>query len=263
MFLEELQVAKRAALAAGEAIMRHYNTDVEVIDKGGGHPVTAADHEANSAIRTLISQNFPQDGWLSEEDADDLKRLHQNRLWVIDPLDGTRDFIRHNPEFAVSVALVQGGQPVLGVIYNPVTKELFYGCQGQGVFYNDVAMQVSSRSDGKIKVLASQSEYHRGEWQRFQDVFEVVPTGGTAYKMALVACGQAEACFTLQPKSEWDICAGVFLVNAAGGAVTTTDGKAVAFNNQKPRFNNLLYSNGRCHAAILKVIQNESQNAPV
>lgn len=254
MFAKEIQVAKEAALAAGEAIMRHYKTDFAITDKGEGHPVTIADHEANAAIRKIIAEHFPHDAWLSEEDADDPARLAKARLWVVDPLDGTKDFIRHNPEFAVSIALVVDHEPVLGAIYNPVTRELFWGKREEGVWLGTERQRVSKKHPGKLKVLASQSEYKRGDWQSYENVFEVLPTGGTAYKMALVAVGKADACFTLQPKNEWDICAGHLLVTEAGGQVSLADGQALSFNSPQPRLPNLLYSNGHCHRDILKVI---------
>lgn len=258
MFAKELNVAKQAALAAGEAIMRHYKTDCVVTDKGEGHPVTIADREANSAIRNLIVQHFPYDAWLSEEDADDLARLSKSRLWVVDPLDGTRDFIRHNPEFAVSIALVVDHESILGVIYNPVTDELFWGCQGQGVWLGNERQHVAKKHNGKVSVLASQSEYNCGDWQRYENIFDVRPTGGTAYKMALVAAGRADACFTLQSKNEWDICAGHLLVTESGGKVSTASGEPVTFNNRVSRLPNLLYSNGVSHAGILAAIQKSS-----
>lgn len=208
--------------------------------KAGGDPVTAADLAVNEALR----QRLPRDGegWLSEETADDPGRLGRERVWVVDPLDGTREFVAGIPEWCVSIALVESGRAVAGGICNPATGETVCGSVADGVFLNDrpCRPRATNTLEG-AEVLASRSEVERGEWERFRDApFRVRPVGSVAYKLGLVAAGLADATWTLVPKHEWDVAAGTALVQAAGGEVWTPDGAAPVFNRSRPRLGGLL-----------------------
>ncbi|HCI16056.1 MAG TPA: 3'(2'),5'-bisphosphate nucleotidase CysQ, partial [Candidatus Marinimicrobia bacterium] len=121
--ISELNIAKDAAFEAGSIIMSYYNTDYEIKDKGYHNPVTTADHAADTLLKKTLMAARPDYGWLSEETVDSPARLSKERVWVVDPLDGTKEFIEGVPNFVVSVALVENGYPVVGVLYNPVTKE--------------------------------------------------------------------------------------------------------------------------------------------
>lgn len=259
---KELQLAKQAAKEAAQAILKYYRLDhLKVSHKSDDaeQPVTQADLESNQIIKKILQEAFPRDGWLSEEDPDNPERFAKERVWIVDPLDGTKDFIHKNPEFAVSIGLVQNHKPILGVVCNPVTDELFWGVKGEGAFYNDQKITVC-QTNGKnsIRLIVSQSEYRRGEWEKFKEDFEIKAVGGTAYKLALVAMGKAEGCFTLQPKSEWDICAGHLLIEEAGGMMTTAEGKEVCYNQKHPRFQNLVYCSPHVHSHILERIAQKS-----
>lgn len=252
----EIDVARGAAVKAAAAILKHYGTEgLAVTHKSPRQPLTEADLESNRIVRDAIRNEFPDDAWLSEEDADDLARLKKSRIWIVDPLDGTQEFIDRNPEFAVSIGLVENGIPIVGVICNPVTHELFWAARGCGAFCRDRKISVTDNRDPeRIHLIVSRSEYARGEWKRFESRFHVKPVGGAAYKMALVARGDADACFTLQPKSEWDICAGHVIVTEAGGIVTDAKGASLTYNREKPRFTDLAFGNPRIHAAVLERI---------
>lgn len=256
-FANELALAKDAALKASAAILDYYKiADLPVTMKGKEQPLTAADLAANRIIKGILQNAFPDDGWLSEEDPDNAERFAKRRVWIVDPLDGTQDFINKNPEFAVSIGLVVDEKPVLGVIANPVTGEVFWAASGHGAFADGKRVTVTKNRDiNHISLIVSQSENRRGEWERFKNFFNVTPTGGTAYKLALVASGRADGCFTLKPKSEWDICAGHALVTEAGGIITTASGENLKYNQPKPRIANLVYSNPHLHGPILDVIR--------
>lgn len=252
---KELELAKKAALDAGQAIAEYYGKTLDISYKMEDHPLTEADLAANRIIRATLGKPFPDYSWLSEEDVDNEERLDGNRLWVIDPLDGTKDFINKNPEFAVSIALVEDKKPILGVVYNPVTKELFHAVQGQGAFCQDKPIQVrKEKTKPKTHLLASMSEYKKGEWTEFENQFQVTATGGCAYKMSKVARGDADGTFTLNPKSEWDICAGHVIVEEAGGKVSYLDGETVTYNNASTLIDGLIYTSGdEVHAEILEI----------
>ena len=187
----------------------------------------------------------PQDAVLAEEGAltpAGRASSDAERVWIVDPLDGTREFVAGIPEWCVSIALVEQGRPVLGGTLNPVTGQQIIGGEGLGVFLNNEpcrARDVTSL-DG-TEILASRSECKRGEWERFESApFGVRPMGSVAYKISLVAAGLADATWTLVPKHEWDVAAGVALVTAAGGAVWLPDGTEPQFNRPKPLLPGLL-----------------------
>jgi myo-inositol-1(or 4)-monophosphatase len=204
--------------------------------KAGHDPVTQADKELDVVLRTSLLRK--DEGWLSEESADDLSRLNCERVWVVDPLDGTREFVAGIPEFCVSIAFVEGGKTVAAGIYNPASDELFFGSTEMGLTYNGAPAKASPRNTlAGASVLASRSETSRGEWERFRNAkFCVQPTGSVAYKLARVAA----ATFTLTPKHEWDIAAGVALVNSAGGFSRPLDRPDFTFNQRKPLLPGLL-----------------------
>ncbi len=252
----ELEVARNAARAAGQVLLRYYGTNYKVAEKSVDNPVTAADLEANDTLKDAILGAFPDDGWLSEETADSDDRLKKKRVWIIDPLDGTKEFIGSIPEFVVCVALVEDGHPRIAVEYNPVRDELFAARKGGGATLNGQPIHVSTQVDLRhAHVLASRSEEARGEWDPYQSLMKVELTGSVAYKFALVAAGRHDATFTLTPKNEWDVCAGALLVAEAGGMVTQPDGRAIRFNNRDTLLPGLVASNGVLHRSILNTIR--------
>jgi myo-inositol-1(or 4)-monophosphatase len=195
-----------------------------------GSLITEADRSVNRVLQKFLVQG--QDGWLSEETTDDFERLEKHRVWIVDPLDGTSEFAAGIPEWSISVAMVEGGRAIVGGICNPATGEIFLGSKETGVTYNGKQAHASKkdRLEGAV-VLASLTEVRRGEWKRFeQSSFLIHPMGSVAYKLARVAAGLADATWTLSPKNEWDVAAGVALVEAAGGYVKFLP-------NSQPRFN--------------------------
>ena len=248
----ELAAALAAALAAGEILRRYFRDHGYAVEsKGRDNPVTTADFEADHALKALLHGGFPDYGWLSEETVDDGARLQCDRVWIVDPLDGTKEFIKGVPEFVVAIALVEAGNPVLGVSYNPIKHEMFAGVRGAGCAFNGAPVTVSATATlDHASILASRSETSRGEWKAFEGSITVRAIGSVAYKLALVGAGQADATFTLTPKNEWDIASGAALIAAAGGRVTDQHGHDFRFNRREVKVPGLLATNGHLHAAI-------------
>jgi myo-inositol-1(or 4)-monophosphatase len=252
----ELATAIRAAHAAGEILLRWYAGEYTVSDKGHDSPVTEADVEANQRIQQIIAAAYPADGWLSEETRDSDVRLDKTRVWVVDPLDGTKEFIQRIPEFCVSIALVDDGAPVLGVVYNPLREELVAGARGGGVRLNDAPVRVSrTAAIASATFLASRSEDKRGEWDEFKGELTVALTGSVAYKLALIAAGHGDATFSLTPKNEWDICAGAALIIEAGGRITDRYGQPLRFNNRTTLLPGIIASNRPLYEPIVALLQ--------
>jgi len=231
----------QSALEASRTVFSRFTCGaIEAEYKAGHDPVTEADKSVDAVLRKELLRDG--EGWLSEETVDDFTRLDKNRVWVVDPLDGTREFVAGIPEFCVSVAMVENGRPFAGGILNPATNEVFLGSVDTGVTYNGRPSQPSQRTslEGAL-VLASRSEVKRGEWRRFENApFNIRPMGSVAYKLALVSAGLADATFTLTPKNEWDIAAGAALVESAGGLVSTLENSPVGCNNKSPLLSGLL-----------------------
>jgi myo-inositol-1(or 4)-monophosphatase len=229
-----------AALGAARDIFSRFTPGkIETEYKAGHDPVTEADRALDAALRKHLLRG--DEGWLSEESADDLSRLERERVWVVDPLDGTREFVQGIPEFCVSIAMVEQGQPVAAGVCNPATNEAFVGAIDCGVTYNGASARTSQRTEleGAV-VLASRSETKRGEWQQFQNApFKIQPMGSVAYKLARVAAGLADITFTLTPKNEWDIAGGAALITSAGGFVQTLN-SPVSCNQKNPLINGLI-----------------------
>ena len=230
-----------AAIEAARTVFARFTPgQIETEYKAGHDPVT----EADRALDAVLRQNLLREGegWLSEESVDDPSRLNKKHVWVVDPLDGTREFVQGIPEFCVSIGYVENGRPVAGGICNPATNETIIGAVDCGILYNGMPTQPSQRKEiNGALILASRSEVKRGEWKQFDgDQVKIRAMGSVAYKLALVAAGKADITFTLTPKNEWDVVAGVALVKAAGGFVSTLEKTDLVANRRDPLLSGLL-----------------------
>jgi myo-inositol-1(or 4)-monophosphatase len=254
-FTEETATAERAAREAGAIVMGLYGKEYQIREKNRGDPVTAADLEANLKIRQIILERFPDDGWLSEEDADNPKRRQVSRVWVIDPIDGTKEFIEGVPQFAVSIALVVDGTPVVSVVYNPATEKFFRAVRGKGALLNGSPIHVGTRSelDGSL-LLVSRSEPRR-KFTSFEERCRIESVGSIAHRLALVAGGEGDGTLTFRTIREWDICGGVLMVEEAGGMVLDGSGKRLAFNQETPVHRAVIASNQALTVPLQKILE--------
>ena len=229
----ELSIAKDAAIEAGGLILSYYKADYEIKDKGYHNPVTTADHAADVRLKEILTGSYPHYGWLSEETVDSKERLERDRVWVVDPLDGTKEFIEGVPHFVVSIALVENRHPILGVLYNPVTTETFTAAKDQGAFLDGEKINCSEKENiNEMVILNSRSETRRGLWEPFKSTFkELKAIGSVAYKLGLTAAGRADIFASLRPKNEWDICAGNCIINEAGGKLIDLNGNTRDYNS--------------------------------
>lgn len=218
--------------------------------KDGDDPVTAADLAVNAVLLDALPREG--EGWLSEETADDAGRLACERVWVVDPVDGTREFIQGIPEWCVSIGLVVGGKPVAGGILSPTAGHRMVGSVDDGVTLDGHRTTTTGCDalEGAL-VLASRSEVKRGEWEPFFSTpISVRNMGSVAYKLACVGAGLADATWTLVPKHEWDVAAGAALVVAGGGAVFGPDGEEILFNQANPKLPGFVAAAGGLEAPL-------------
>ena len=230
-----LDLVKKASMLAGQKIMKYYKTKLIIKNKSANNPVTVADFESNKIIYEFLTDNYPEFGWLSEETRDTPKRLKKEFIWIVDPLDGTKEFIEGIPNFAVSIALVLNNKPIIGVLYNPATEELFYAQKDRGAFYNNDQIQCSKQSIiNNIDIVVSRSEIKAGLWNKYNSTTKNrTEIGSVAYKLGLVAAGKYDFFATLKPKNEWDICAGQIILEEAGGFLMNITNMSIPIYNQK------------------------------
>lgn len=250
----DLSLALRAATAAGEAVLRFFGRDTPVAYKSPDQPVTEADLLADRVLRETLLAERPAYGWLSEETADSPARLARERVWIVDPIDGTRSFIQGYAEYAVSVALAVGGEALLGVVLNPSTGELFHAVRGRGAFRDGTPIRAAAPAPGERPVLfASRSDVRRGEFDALRESWRVEPLGSTAYKLVKVADGSGHAYLSRGPKSEWDVCAASLIVGEAGGQVTDLHGVVRRYNQPAPFLQGVIAAEAALHAELLRL----------
>lgn len=259
----ELDVALRLARQSGKAIMEHYRMGLDVDRKAGDEPVTLADQVADDVITAGLRAAFPEDGLLSEESDDDLSRLGKERVWIVDPLDGTTEFIAETGEFAVQIALAIGAQPALGVVYRPATGQLFYAVAGQGAYQlqdgRQVPLHVSTESESaRMCLVASRSHYSAfiEAARQTLGIGAVNQVGSVGLKVALVAQGACDLYLATTVAKEWDLCAPHALLLEAGGVLTNLCGELPVYNKAEPvACAGLVASNGLAHDQIVETLE--------
>lgn len=202
--------------------------------KGGDDPLTEVDLALDAVLRKSLQA--PGEGWLSEETADELSRLDMELVWIVDPLDGTREFIDGLPEFCTSIGAVIDGIPIAGGVVNPAAGIRVLGAIDEGVTLNEESIsRLPTLALEEMTVLASRSEVGRGQWAKVEAAgISIEPMGSVAYKMARVAAGLDRATWTPVPKHEWDVAAGAALLKAVDGMAVGLDGRELTFNRADP-----------------------------
>ena len=231
-FEPELEAALAAARDAAAILRDHYARETKSWEKSEDNPVTHADLASDRAIQRRLRAAFPGDALLSEETLSDPARLENPRVWIVDPLDGTKEFIQRIPEFAVSIALVERGEPVVGVIANPIQDVTLWAAHGGGCFRDGRRVEVSRCAElASAVVIASRTEISRKQFEPYAGWFkEIRPVGSIAWKLACIASGEGDLNISVAPKNEWDVCAGDLLVREAGGAYLDFAGSPRRYN---------------------------------
>jgi 3'(2'), 5'-bisphosphate nucleotidase len=258
----EFDVAERLARQAGEVIMALYQEDEVVGYKAGHEPVTAADRAADDLIAAGLRAAFPEDGLLTEESEDDRSRLEKERVWIVDPVDGTTEFIAGTGDFVVQIALTVAGQPVLGVIYQPTTGCLYQGVKGHGAYRvqdgRTARLCVSNVADpARMCLAASRSHYTPFVEAARQalGIESVTQLGSVGLKVGCVAQGACDVYLATTVANEWDLCAPHALLLEAGGVMTDLCGEPPIYN--KPDLSGcrgLIGSNGVAHTRIVETV---------
>lgn len=257
----ELETAVRLAREAGRAAMAFYGRASAEI-KSGGSPVTEADHAANGVIVRGLRDAFPGDAILSEESRDDPSRLDAGRLWIVDPLDGTKEFLAQNGEFSIMIGLVEAGEPVLGVVYRPDGDVLYGAASGAGAWVERDGERERLEPDPAWEPLRmvgsrSHSDPLIESMREALGVSDVQPSGSVGIKCALIAEGRRDLYVHPVPYlKEWDTCAPEVILREAGGEVTDCRGGRLRYNKEDPRQpHGILATAPGAHADVLEVIR--------
>jgi myo-inositol-1(or 4)-monophosphatase len=236
----ELSVLVDAVQKAGARAQQLAREGFAVQTKPDQSPVTTADLEVNRILQEQLSSHFPEDGWLSEESPDDPARLTKPRVWIVDPIDGTKAYINGLPEYCISVALVERGKPVVAAIFNPSTDEMFSATRGGGLQLNGKPVQTPERQVSLPVVMVTPWELRQGRWATIGETACCRPMYSIAHALALVAVGRVQATITLEPENEWDLAASLLLIEENGGTMTDRAGHPFRFNQPTPRFHGVI-----------------------
>ena len=258
--IPNLESVMEAIIQAGERIREIYDTDFEVNKKDDDSPITKADLESNKILRSILEKTgIPI---LSEEDVDDKSRLTSEKVWIVDPLDGTQDFVNRTGEFTILVGLVENHVPVMGLVYLPIKKILYFAEKGMGAFCYDLNKweKISVRNvDDVSKCLALVSRHHlSGKEKKILDHLGITNTLtiGSSLKVMEISSGRGDIYLTTTNKmSQWDTCASWCVISEAGGQMTDISGNDLFYNTESVKHENgLLVTNGFVHEIIVSKI---------
>jgi myo-inositol-1(or 4)-monophosphatase len=253
----DLSLLIKAGQEAGEIAASYCGRDPKIWNKDdNAGPVTEADLAANAHLEAVLKTAQPDYGWLSEESEDTAARLSTKRQFVIDPIDGTRAFIEGSKDWAVSLAIVEDGTPIAGVVVMPRRGATYAAQRGGGATLNGEALRVSTQTDiNNASVLTNKITMQADHWKGgaapgFKRTFR----SSLAFRMCLVAQGRFDAMMTLRPTWEWDIAAGAIIIAEAGGTVTDRKGGALRLNNAHPQVDGIVAS-GVLHGTLAQALR--------
>lgn len=243
---------KDAASEAAELAAALFKRGVETWKKEDSTPVTEADLAVNDLLHARLTKARPDYGWLSEETADDPDRLARTRTWVIDPIDGTRGFVRGNDQWCISAGLVEDGLPIVGVIIRPQTGDIYEATRGGGALLNGNPIQAKSGSTiSGCQFIMHEHVRTSRKWGTPWPPMHTSMSNSMALRLCFVAAGAADATIAISRKSDWDLAAADILVHEAGGKVTDMAGNALRYNQPETSHKSVMAAGSRLHKELL------------
>ncbi|WP_212522982.1 3'(2'),5'-bisphosphate nucleotidase CysQ [Actibacterium sp. MT2.3-13A] len=250
----DLELLIRAARAAGEIAAGHWRNSPKVWDKPGHQgPVTEADLAIDAALREMLGAARPDYGWLSEESEDSEDRLGAERVFIVDPLDGTRAFVKGERAFANVLAVAEAGEVIAAAVFLPMLDRMFSASRGQGAALNGAPIRHSGRHGLEgAALLAARPALAPEFWAERPPAVDLHSRPSLAYRQCLVAQGRFDAMLTLRDSWHWDLAAGALILEEAGATVTDRAGKPLRFNTPRPQSPGILAAPPALHAEILR-----------
>jgi len=252
---DDLELLEASVREAGEIARRFFGTDYKRWSKSGGSPVTEADLAVDKFLCEKLTAARPDYGWLSEESADNRARLDKAHVFVVDPIDGTIAFLKGRPHFTICAAVVADGRPVAGVVYNPMSDELYAARSGGGATRNGTPIRAGDRAMLEDSaMLGDRSVLSCPPWP----AMHVQNRNSVALRVALVADASADATVSLSAKRDWDLAAADIILGEAGGRVTDLSGAALIYNRSEAVQPGLVAAGPALHGAILTLLRNHA-----
>ncbi|MGH1421503.1 MAG: inositol monophosphatase family protein [Hyphomonas sp.] len=254
---DDMVILRGLALEAGRLALsfKTGGRSASAWEKDGGSPVTEADIAVNKLCAERLGTARPDYGWLSEETLDDPAARQKDRCWVVDPIDGTRAYMRDDPNWCIGLAIVEAGEAIAGVLYAPELGQLYEARRGGGAYLNGERLQVTEcQSDAGCRLIASEatakSQQAREPWPGL--TVSTPKPNSTLLRLAFVASGEWDAALVLGQKSDWDLAAGTVLVNEAGGRATTHIGEPLVFNRYIPAQRSIIAAGNALHPLLVR-----------
>jgi myo-inositol-1(or 4)-monophosphatase len=263
-YSQDFDLIRDAAQEAGKLALSYWGRSIQKQRKADGSEVTEADHAVDELLAARLKGARPSYGWLSEESGEHNDRLHARRVWVVDPIDGTRAFIQDRNDWVIALALIEDHVPVLAAVVNPVRGEVFEARVGAGAFLNGRRLHASKqRALAGARLVVPESLLKSNRWRRPWPPVRLVWANSIIYRMALVASGEADASFATKSKWEWDVAAGALLVSEAGGIVTDPCGFPLTFNSREAKVPGFLAAAPKLHHILAERMSDALDGAPV
>lgn len=252
---DDARLVRRVTEEAGRIALSYFARDIHQWDKSPNNPVSEADMAVDEFLRTTLMQNRSGYGWLSEETEDHSDRLRCGRLWIVDPIDGTRAFLGGGDDWGISVALVQDRKPVVAAFYAPVKNAFYFAEAGRGATKNGLNIRVSEQTDlTAARMMGDPCAFKSKKlWPTpWPDTMHTEQANSIALRICQIADGQFDCCVTLRPKNDWDVAAADLIIAEAGGHLTTGTGRALMFNRKKPLHEHIVAS---CPALVPAIME--------
>lgn len=252
----DLELLKEAAKAAGKLALDLRAKGLEVSWKPGNSPVTNGDLAVDALLKKELGRARPDYGWLSEETADDAERLARQKLFIVDPIDGTFAYVKGRPWFTICAAVVEGDRPTAGVVYAPELDEFYEATVGAGALLNGRPIETSSRTELEgARMLGDKKMFAHPAWPRPWPPMEIEARNSIAYRMVQVACGAFDAALAMSSKNEWDLAAADLICAEAGALVTDHKGCGYTFNRPNPQQPSLVCAGSGLHPLLLERVR--------
>ncbi len=258
----DVVLVERVVREAGAIAREIFNRACQTWAKKDGSPVTEADLAVNKYLAEHLRAARPDYAWLSEENEDDHSRFTARRVFVVDPIDGTLAFVKRRPHFTVSVAVVEDGAPVVGVVYNPMTDESYTAAKGEGARLNGALIHAKATDHlESARLLASKATLTSPRWQPWPDMHVENPNS-IAYRVALVAAGKFDAAITMAAIHDWDLAAADLILREAGGVVSSIEGVIPVYNRESVAQPSVLAANPALHAELRARLDQSRKDVP-
>jgi myo-inositol-1(or 4)-monophosphatase len=252
----ELALLIEAVREAGATALKFFGNEPKVWHKDDHSPVSEADHAADAVLKRRLAAARPAYGWLSEESGYAAGSDPRERLWIVDPIDGTRAFLKSRAEWAVSAALVEKGSPIAACVFNPATDQFYSAMKGGGAQLNGATIRASERATiAGARMLAHDSALRGRRWRLPWPDMELHRVNSIAYRICLVAGGQFDAALSASNKSDWDLAAADLIVHEAGGRISAFNGASFVYNRAGFRHQDVVCAGARLHAKLISHIK--------